>query len=96
MGRFCRLGEGSASCFRTRSRGMVGFDVWGTRPLLRGWVGFICDYPPSTACLAVDVMLNVRFIGIQNHSGASMALSFAADIRPLFRDGDIGCMKLIR
>jgi hypothetical protein len=24
---------------------------------------------------------------------AEMALSFAADIRPLFRDGDIACMK---
>jgi hypothetical protein len=35
------------------------------------------------------------FLGIDSDSsqGGSMALSFATDIRPLFRDGDIECMK---
>jgi hypothetical protein len=35
------------------------------------------------------------FLGIDSEpsQGGSMALSFATDIRPLFRDGDIECMK---
>jgi hypothetical protein len=44
-------------------------------------------------CLAVDVAVSVEFLEFRIIEEAQMALSFAADIRPLFRDGDIRCMK---
>jgi hypothetical protein len=34
-----------------------------------------------------------RVIAFRTIEGGSMALSFATDIRPLFRDEDIDCMK---
>jgi hypothetical protein len=44
-------------------------------------------------CLVADSVRSIESLNQESSKGGSMALSFATDIRPLFRDEDIDCMK---